>query len=487
MQPTSDTSAMQVLRHRTALLRRRFSAPVQLLLDDGLLTPQTSFFDYGCGYGEDVKFLKKMQFDAAGWDPHFAPEKPKKGAQVVNLGYILNVIENPAERAQTLKAAFDLAENLLVVAVMIRAAGPLAATEVAFGDGILTSWNTFQKYFSPREFREYLETTLRVEARLVSPGIAYVFKNAGLQQQFLQNRFASSKAGIAESLRQQIIQETISRWVSLYHELGRAPDKTEFAELATIKRIFGSAEAAAEALRAELNPETVKQAAERHKSALLITLSRELIRTDTRLKPADLKDDIAQQIRLYYGKWDNAKAAALQRLKELGDLAQVSRYINESSVGKVLPDDIYIHRDSLEYAPEMLQLLVELAKTILPADVEWNIAKIARNSYHVTFMEYANFYEEAHPRLLGAMKVLLHKNKLDYRDYRTRENPPILHRKELFIHSSHPLFETFSQLSRAEEEAGLLGRKDIGTVEGWQKLLVAKGYRVEGHQLATLC
>ncbi|AFM12964.1 DNA phosphorothioation-associated putative methyltransferase [Turneriella parva] len=477
---------MQILRHRTALLRRRFSGPVQLLLDDGLLTTQTSFFDYGCGYGEDVKFLKKMQFEAAGWDPHFAPEKPKKGAQIVNLGYILNVIENAAERKETLKAAFDLSENLLVVAVMIRAAGPLVATEVAFGDGILTSWHTFQKYFSPREFREYLESTLGVEARLVSPGIAYVFKNAELQQQFLQNRFANSKAGIAESLRQQIVQETISRWVSLYHELGRAPDKTEFADLGTIKRIFGSAEAAAEALRAELNPETVKQAAERHKSALLIALSRELIRTDTRLKPSDLKDETAQQVRLYYGKWDAAKTAALVRLKELGDLAQVSRYINESSVGKVLPDDIYIHRDSLEYAPEMLQLLVELAKTILPPDVEWNIAKIARNSYHVTFMEYANFYEDAHPRLLGAMKVLLHKNKLDYRDYRTRENPPILHRKELFIHSGHPLFETFSQLSRAEEEAGLLGRNDIGTVEGWLKLLAARGMRVDGHSLMPI-
>lgn len=134
---------MQILRHRTALLRRRFSGPVQLLLDDGLLTTGTSFFDYGCGYGEDIKFLKKMQFNAAGWDPHYAPENQKKSAQIVNLGYILNVIENPEERAQTLKAAFELAENLLVVAVMIRASGPLVATETSFGDGVLTSWNTF--------------------------------------------------------------------------------------------------------------------------------------------------------------------------------------------------------------------------------------------------------------------------------------------------------------------------------------------------------
>ncbi len=476
---------MQVMRHRTALLRRRFSGPVQLLLDDGLLTTGTSFFDYGCGYGEDVKFLKKMQFDAAGWDPHYAPDSPKKRAQIVNLGYVLNVIEDPAERTSTLKAAFDLSEHLLVVAVMIRTQGPLVATETSFADGVLTSWHTFQKYYSPREFREYLENTLGVEARLVSPGIAYVFKSAELQQQFLQNRFAASKATLAESVRQQMVQDVISRYVSLYHELGRAPDKTEFADLATIKRIFCSEQAAAEALRAELNLETVKQAAERHRSALLIALCRELIRTDARLKPSELDGEMLKQLRLYFGKWEEAHTAALKQLKELGDLAQVSRYINASSVGKILPDDIYIHRDSLAFAPEMLQLLVELAKTLLPADVQWNIAKIARNSYHVTFMEYANFYEDAHPPLLGAMKVLLHKNKLEYRDYRTRENPPILHRKELFIHSGHPLFETFSQLTRAEEEAGLLGHNHIGTVEGWQKLLAAKGVRVEGHALVS--
>lgn len=44
----------EILRHRTAILRRKFSKPVQLLLDDGILDSTTTFFDYGCGQGEDV-------------------------------------------------------------------------------------------------------------------------------------------------------------------------------------------------------------------------------------------------------------------------------------------------------------------------------------------------------------------------------------------------------------------------------------------------
>ena len=41
-------------------------------------------------------------------------------------------------------------------------------------------------------------------------------------------------------------------------------------------------------------------------------------------------------------------------------------------------------------------------------------------------------------------------------DYRTRANPPILHRKETFLPPDHPLHEKFANLTRQEEAAGLL-------------------------------
>ena len=96
----------------------------------------------------------------------------------------------------------------------------------------------------------------------------------------------------------------------------------------------------------------------------------------------------------------------MAELKSLSDLSTVSKYINQSTVGKVLPDDIYIHKDSMEYAPEMLQILTELAKIILPTDISYNLIKIARNSWHVTFLYYPDFMEEAHPSLYHSMKVL---------------------------------------------------------------------------------
>ena len=44
-------------RHRTALARSAISAPVQLLLRHRLLTRECSFFDYGCGRGDDLAAL----------------------------------------------------------------------------------------------------------------------------------------------------------------------------------------------------------------------------------------------------------------------------------------------------------------------------------------------------------------------------------------------------------------------------------------------
>ena len=84
-----------------------------------LFREDCTVLDYGCGRGEDVCLLRKDGLKAEGWGPHFRPEGPIKPADVVNLGYVLNVIENPAERTETLRKAHALALRTLVVAVRV--------------------------------------------------------------------------------------------------------------------------------------------------------------------------------------------------------------------------------------------------------------------------------------------------------------------------------------------------------------------------------
>src|SRR5579884_3644541 len=92
----------QIERHRTAIRRYKLSRPLALALASGLIDASFDVFDYGCGHGEDIRHLQAAGFRADGWDPHFRRQTTIHDADVVNLGYVLNVIENPSERSDTL-------------------------------------------------------------------------------------------------------------------------------------------------------------------------------------------------------------------------------------------------------------------------------------------------------------------------------------------------------------------------------------------------
>ena len=117
--PLAGPTGWSAARHRTALSRYGFSAPVQSLARNGLLDGSLSLFDYGCGRGDDLRGLRENGIDARGWDPYFAPDEPVVGADIVNLGFVINVIEDFRERLEALTRAWSLARGLLVVSVML--------------------------------------------------------------------------------------------------------------------------------------------------------------------------------------------------------------------------------------------------------------------------------------------------------------------------------------------------------------------------------
>ena len=104
---SEEEATPEVARHRTAIKRYDLSKPVKTLLERGLLRKQETFFDFGCGHGMDVEALVNLGYQASGWDPAFRPNAEKQKATVVNLGYVLNVIEEPAERIAALREAFS--------------------------------------------------------------------------------------------------------------------------------------------------------------------------------------------------------------------------------------------------------------------------------------------------------------------------------------------------------------------------------------------
>jgi hypothetical protein len=184
---------VDVARHRTAIVRRDLSQPMQLMMRLGIVTKTRSLFDYGCGQGEDVAALRADGYRAFGWDPHHAMDGIRAPAEIVNLGFVLNVIEDTRERLETLKAAWDFAEKALCVAVM-RYGKVSTSGWKPYGDGVLTSRGTFQKYFRQQELHYYVAEATGQKPLALAPGIIVVFRDKDLEQEVLLRRHSPASA-----------------------------------------------------------------------------------------------------------------------------------------------------------------------------------------------------------------------------------------------------------------------------------------------------
>ena len=181
-------SAADVARHKTAIGRATLSRPIKLALMDGIVAEETRLFDYGCGRGDDLRILAAMGFEAGGWDPVHRPDASIEPAPVVNLGYVINVIENPRERLETLQRAWSLAEQILIVSARLTAEAQTISNPADFADGYLTSRGTFQKFFEQHELKNWIDQTLGTPSLAAGPGVFYVFRSDEARSGFLASR-----------------------------------------------------------------------------------------------------------------------------------------------------------------------------------------------------------------------------------------------------------------------------------------------------------
>ena len=480
MQPTSTKD---VRREKTAIVRYRYSRPVMLALSHALIVPGTSVFDYGCGRGEDLRYLQSVGIEATGWDPHFSPDTSIEPADFVNLGYVLNVIEDPDERGKTLKRAYDLAKRVLMVAVRVDRS---LETAPQFSDGVLTQIGSFQKLYSQGEFKEYLLKVLGTRPHMAALGIAYVFKDEALECAYLASLIHRRIDSSTLLVVQQFSEDPVAKsYISLTATLGRPPIPSEFPDYPLLLDRFGS-------------PARIERLAQRHSSAAAIEEAREKRREDILtyaammllqgLKPVpfrSLAQELQCDIRMLWPSYADVFPEAKKFLFGIGDASTVRRCCEQSSVGKKLPDALYVHCSAEEQLPAVLRLLLFAARQVV-GDVEYNVAKIALDGRSISFLNYADFEEDPHPALLYSMRVYLPRAEYTIRNYSGSDNPPVLHRKELFVDPLHPLYRTFRELSLEEERLGLLGGIDIGNQVAWFAILAEHGVTIENHRVVRI-
>lgn len=473
-----------VQRHKTAIRRGDFSRPVKCLLRDGLVGKDVSFFDYGCGRGEDLELLATEGITCSGWDPAFRPDAERKEADLVNLGYVLNVIEHQDERADTLRAAWGLCRRLLVVSAQVLLSGR-GKDPIEFGDGVLTGRGTFQKFFEQDELKNYLETQLQTEAIPAGIGTFYLFKDEARRQQFLANRFRRReilpRRRIAE-LRLEEARETLEPLMGVIAQLGRLPDPTEFEGTQAIVDRFGSLKRAFAAIQRITDAESWDAIARRRREDMLVYLA--LTRFRKRPMLSQLPLGLQRDIRAFFGTYNKACAEADEQLFKAGDATVIDEACKRSTIGKLLPDDLYVHRSALDSLEPILRIYEGCGQAYLGEVEGANIVKIHRRSGKLSYLVYPNFESDPHPALFRSVRLNLRTRQIESYEYGQSANPPILHRKESFLLPSHESHAKFARLTAQEEKLGLLeDASRIGTREGWSERLTERGYALRGHRL----
>ena len=480
MQPGATTA---VRREKTAIVRYRYSRPVMLALSHALIAPGTSVFDYGCGHGEDLRYLQSVGIDAIGWDPHFSPETRIEPADFVNLGYVLNVIEDPDERRKTLQRAYVLAKRVLMVAVRVDRSLETAAQ---FSDGVLTQIGSFQKLYSQAEFKQYLQDVLGTRPHMAALGIAYVFKDEELESAYLaslvRRRIDSSTLQAVQEFSKDPVAQS---YIGLTASLGRPPIPSEFSDYPLLLDRFGSPARIERLAQRHSSPAAIEEAREKRREDILTYAAMMLLQG---LKPVpfrSLSQELQYDVRMLWPSYADVFPEAKRFLFGIGDASTVRRCCESSSVGKKLPDALYVHSSAEEQLPAVLRLLLFAARQVV-GDVEYNIVKISLDGRAISFLNYKNFEADPHPALLYSMRVYLPRAEYTIRNYSSSDNPPILHRKELFLDPLHPLYREFRRLSVEEEQLGLLGGTDIGNRLGWVALLAEHGVGIESHRLVRI-
>lgn len=470
---TAGTRHVAVARHKTAIARQRLSVPMQALVRAGIIAEGRTVFDYGCGRGDDVAALASAGIEANGWDPHWRPDAEVNSADVVNLGFVLNVIERPEERVETARKAFALTQVCLCVGVMLVGKGSVVGLK-RMGDGYVSNRGTFQKYFTQAEVKGLLERALGMEAIAAAPGVFFVFRDKIEEQRFLARRLRQARdvsaliravppprirppkaerparaprLSVAERHR-----DTLAALWALSLELGRLPAEDELpAELATavadglgtVKRAFGMAE------KSVGDPTDLARAREARSADLTVYFALNLF--NRRQAYGELPPELRRDVKAFSGSLKDAEAAGRDLLFSLGrpeTIGAACRKAAASGFGHLDGDhSLLVDARLANRLPPPLRAYIGCAEKLYGSVDTADVLKIHIGSGKLTLLRYEGYADEPLPRLVERVKIKLKDVDWDEFSYGDGEQR-VLVLKSLLMSSDLPGYEVQEKFDR---------------------------------------
>jgi len=491
-----------VTRHRTAISRPQLSAPLQSAARHGFLDGTRSVFDYGCGRGNDIAILEAGGFNVSGWDPHFRPEDDLVRSDVVNLGYVLNVIESLKERKDALRTAFGLAKQLLVVSVLTSHTAEASGSQ-EYGDGSITTRGTFQKYFNQEEAKALIEDTLGEEAMAVGTGLFFVFSDKIEEQRFLANRRRKKRdidhllamkppAPGAKTWSDWIAfdqqRESLSQLWERMLELGRLPAQNELnPELsAWIEKEPGSVRQAARLAQVGFDSNEFNEARSSRIDDLSVYFALNLF--NRRQPYTQLPQELQRDVTVFFSSYRAAEESGRDLLFSVGDVQVIHQACVESA-GRGIgflngTHSLQIHGELVEQLPPQLRAYIGCAEKLYGDIEQADLVKIHIGTGKVTFLEYDSFDKTPLPRLITRVKVNLREQSVEYFHYDDDPDPPILYLKSRYMVPHQSGYEKQKRFDRKLERPGLFELSGFGPRPAdFFAIIEGAGLRLKGWSL----
>lgn len=446
-------SERDVQRHRTAMVRYTLSAPMQALWRHGYLDGAYSVFDFGCGRGDDLRALKARGLKATGWDPHFAPGEEKVKSDIVNLGFVLNVIEDRRERLDALRHAWQLSDRLLSVSVILGGRSAYSKFE-PYGDGVMTARGTFQKYYTQDQLREYIAEALGREPIAIGPGLYFVFKTDDDEQAFLAAKQLAVAADTSlpavpagetptrttrRPTKWDAHADLVERFWQRCLVLGRPPAIDEFEEMDSVRDRLGSARTVYQQCVRLYGERPILRARDQRKADRLVYLALNILERRRSLKA--LPEVVRRDVKAFWGSFAVADTEAKQLLFSIGR-ADALRESCEDAAGRSLGhlgDRAFTFHSAVRLQlPPILRVYVGCAEHVYGDFEGADLIKVHIGSTKVSLMKYDDFDGKAVPMLLERIKVTMGRADFQVFEYGEEFPPQPLYLKSRYLPPQHP-------------------------------------------------
>ncbi len=499
---TSSKTELGIDRHKTAIVRHELSAPMKTLAKHGYLEGHYSIFDYGCGRGDDLRELEAHGLDALGWDPNFRPDSDKTEADIVNLGFVLNVIEDQDERLEALLGSWELANKLLIVSVMLSNETYVSQFK-PYKDGVITSRNTFQKYYAQSEIKAYMERSLQEEAIAVAPGIFFIFKDKLEEQRYLQSKYkrhhnwqqltspepvdTKDKAKLVISQHKDLFD---SYWQTCL-ELGRIPANEEFEQSERARELVGSHKKIFSLLQEMFDTREFELAEKQRKEDILLYLAMGLF--DKRKPYIQQSESFKRDIKALFGEYKTAVNLATALLFSISNIELIKQQCYETH--NALPASLLNDGHSLIFHKQYLQDLPLLLRTYVGAalqiygelDEQIDLVKIHITSGKLTLTHYDDFSQSV-PYLVERIKIRMADQEIDFYDHMDESKRPPLLNKHFFLDPNSD--DYVKQMNFDKRLASLLGISADAEVmqyrSEFESRLIEKGKAIKGYRLISI-